>query len=164
MRQRLAIAAALVGDPEVLILDEPTNGLDPAGIADVRSIILKIATLGKTIIMASHMLDEVEKICSHVAILKKGRLLSEGSVGSILSGDVTIELQSEDMVLLEKVLQEINQVNHIRRINNVLEISVPNDFDSATLNRQLMQRGIALQQLTIKKHSLETEFLEIVNK
>jgi ABC-2 type transport system ATP-binding protein len=164
MRQRLAIAAALVGDPEVLILDEPTNGLDPAGIADVRSIILKIATLGKTIIMASHMLDEVEKICSHVAILKKGRLLSEGSVGSILSGDVTIELQSEDMVLLEKVLQEINQVNHIRRINNFLEISVPDDFDSATLNRQLMQRGIALQQLTIKKHSLETEFLEIVNK
>ncbi|MBK8506329.1 MAG: ATP-binding cassette domain-containing protein [Saprospiraceae bacterium] len=164
MRQRLAIAAALVGDPEVLILDEPTNGLDPAGIADVRSIILKIASRGKTIIMASHMLDEVEKICSHVAILKKGRLLTEGLVGSILSDDMTIELQSEDLVLLEKILREMNQVNQIRRINSILEITVPKGFDSATLNRQLMDKGIVLQQLVIKKHSLETEFLEIVNK
>ena len=164
MRQRLAIAAALIGDPEVLILDEPTNGLDPAGIADVRSIIQKIVSEGKTIIMASHMLDEVEKICSHVAILKKGKLLTAGLVGSILSDDVSIELQSDDMTSLENALRELNQVHQIGRINNFLEITVPKDFDSATLNRQLMEKGIVLKQLIVKKHSLETEFLEIVNK
>ena len=91
MKQRLAIAATMVGDPSVLIFDEPTNGLDPAGIAEVRETIQNIASQGKTIFMASHILDEVEKVCSHVAIIKNGDLLATGEVGSILSKEITVE-------------------------------------------------------------------------
>ncbi|MEY3420595.1 MAG: hypothetical protein RIR48_880, partial [Bacteroidota bacterium] len=104
MKQRLAIAATLIGDPEVLIFDEPTNGLDPQGIAEVREILQKIARSGKTVIMASHILDEVEKICTHVAIIKKGQLLATGPVGSIINSDITVELAANDMDKLKTFL------------------------------------------------------------
>src|SRR3978361_1164256 len=97
MKQRLAIASCLLGDPEVLILDEPTNGLDPVGIAEIRQLIKQLHQQGKTIIMASHLLDEVEKVCTHVAILKKGELLMTGSVQEILSNEDTAELGSNDV-------------------------------------------------------------------
>ena len=83
MKQRLAIAATMLGDPEVLVLDEPANGLDPEGIAEIRELILDEAKRGKTIIMASHILDEVEKVCSHVVILKNGKCLASGRVGVV---------------------------------------------------------------------------------
>ena len=102
MKQRLAIAGAMVGDPEVLIFDEPTNGLDPQGIAEVRETIRKIADQGKTILMASHILDEVEKICSHVAIIKQGKLLATGTVGNIIGGEDQIEVSSEENEALKE--------------------------------------------------------------
>lgn len=161
MRQRLAIAAAMVGNPEVLILDEPTNGLDPEGIADVRETINAIAQTGKTIIMASHMLDEVEKVCSHVAILKEGRLLTQGSVSSILSKDILIEVGANDMEGLLSELQTINQVLKITRRPLYFEVSVPDGFDPTSLNNELMQRGVALRHLNTKRNRLEDDFLEI---
>lgn len=164
MRQRLAIAAAMVGDPEVLILDEPTNGLDPEGISDVRNIIVHIAEAGKTIIMASHMLDEVEKICTHVAILKNGQLLTTGPVGAILSDDSTLILQSDNIELLETTLGSMPKITHLKKSGPYLEITMEKGYDPAILNRDLMAMGIALNHLVVKKHSLESEFLEIVNK
>ena len=104
MKQRLAIANALLGDPEVLVLDEPTNGLDPVGIAEIRMLIQQLAQQGKTIIMASHMLDEVEKVCTHVAILKYGHLITHGDVNEILSNDDIVEVSSIDVAKLKNAL------------------------------------------------------------
>lgn len=164
MRQRLAIAAAMIGDPEVLILDEPTNGLDPQGIADVRGLILTIAKQGKTIIMASHMLDEVEKVCSHVAILKKGQLAMKGPVGSILSDQKTLELQAQDMHQLGLLLQKRFPDQISGTLEDHYEITVEKNFDTAQLNSDLMREGLALTQLAIKKHRLESEFLDIIKR
>ena len=95
MKQRLAIASALLNDPTVLILDEPTNGLDPMGIAEIRELIKKIAANGKTIILASHLLDEVQKVCSHFAILRKGNLIHSGPVEEVSKGTETIEVRAD---------------------------------------------------------------------
>lgn len=162
MRQRLAIAAAMVGNPEVLILDEPTNGLDPEGIADVRSTILDIAHNGKTIIMASHMLDEVQKICTHVAILRKGKLLAKGPVDAILSGKIALELHADDLDQLRVILSKMFNHSDIRIKENGIEVLTEPGYNTAQLNRSLMQEGIFLSQLIVKKHSLETEFLQII--
>ena len=97
MKQRLALASALLGNPKILVLDEPTNGLDPQGIAEVRAIIKKLASKGKTIIMASHILDEVEKICSHVAILKFGKLLASGAIQTVLNNQEQVFVVAEDL-------------------------------------------------------------------
>jgi ABC-type multidrug transport system ATPase subunit len=120
MKQRLAIAASMVGDPDVLIFDEPTNGLDPQGIAEIRSIILDIAHTGKTIFMASHILDEVEKVCSHVAIIKQGKLLAAGSVGSIINNDITLELNSDQNELLLILLAKWPSIKQIEKKGNGL--------------------------------------------
>ncbi|MDE3125375.1 MAG: ABC transporter ATP-binding protein, partial [Bacteroidota bacterium] len=101
MKQRLAIAAALLGNPEVLVLDEPTNGLDPSGIAEIRSLIKELGQQGKTIIMASHLLDEVEKVCTHFCILKHGSLLVNGPVKEILSNEDVIILKANNLALLQ---------------------------------------------------------------
>src|SRR6201996_8003200 len=104
MKQRLAIASCLLGDPQVLIFDEPTNGLDPVGIAETREVIRQLAAAGKTIVLASHLLDEVEKVCTHVAILQRGRLLTAGDVNIVLKNEDFIELGAEDMTRLKKVV------------------------------------------------------------
>jgi len=115
MKQRLALAACLVGDPDVLILDEPTNGLDPEGMVEMRQVIQKIAAQGKTIILASHILDEVEKICSHVAIIKKGKLLATGAMGSILSDQPTVEVGAADIESQHRLLSAIPLARKISR-------------------------------------------------
>ena len=98
MKQRLAIASCLLGNPEVMVFDEPTNGLDPVGIAEIRDLIRKIASEGHTIIMASHLLDEVEKVCTHVAIIKKGALLTTGPVEDVLADEDTVEISAAERV------------------------------------------------------------------
>ena len=113
MRQRLAIASALLNEPEILILDEPTNGLDPKGIHQIREIIKKIAANGTTILLASHLLDEVEKVCTHVVILRKGKSLYSGSVENMIASHGFFTLQSEDLDLLKKVLDEHQSVGDI---------------------------------------------------
>ena len=164
MKQRLALAACLVGDPDVLILDEPTNGLDPEGMVEMRRIIQKIAAQGKTIILASHILDEVEKICTHVAIIKKGRLLATGAIGSILRQQPTVETGAAD---LEKLFHFLSGVTWVRKITRqdgrlVLEIEAGRNPDE--LNRVAFEHGIVLDHLVLKRQSLEAEFLEITRK
>ncbi len=161
MKQRLAIAATLIGDPEVLIFDEPTNGLDPEGISEVRRTLLDISKMGKTVIMASHILAEVEKICSHVAILKQGRLLATGPVGSILSNDITVEVASNDMVKLEQYLRSLPTLTALSTKDNHFECTVEEDTDVAELNRNALRNGITLTHLVSRKRRLEEEFLEI---
>lgn len=161
MKQRLAIAAALIGDPEVLIFDEPTNGLDPQGIAEVREIIIQVAGSGKTIIMASHILHEVERICSHVAIIKQGELLATGTVGAIISDDVTIEVGAEDLDLLKSVYRGVSGLKGMDVKDGILVLSVNKDISAAELNKLAMERGVVLSYLNKKTKSLEAEFLEI---
>lgn len=161
MKQRLAIAGALIGDPDVLIFDEPTNGLDPQGIAEVRQLIRDIAARGKTIIMASHILDEVEKICSHVAIIKKGNLLTSGPVGAIISNEQTIEVAAENITALYNLLTQQDTISNIQLEENLLIFNAPEHMTTATLNTLAFQAGITLTHLVAKQKSLEAEFLEI---
>ncbi len=161
MKQRLAIAAALIGDPEVLIFDEPTNGLDPQGIAEVREIIQRIAGEGKTIIMASHILDEVEKVCSHVAIIKRGNLLASGEVGAILSKDQQVDIAAENMGRLREVLTNLPGVNSISEKGKLLQLQVSPSVTAAQLNKVSFDNGLIISHLVMKPKSLESEFLEI---
>ncbi len=162
MKQRLAIAATMIGDPKVLIFDEPTNGLDPQGIAEVRNILKRIADMGNTVIMASHILDEVEKICSHVAIIKNGKLLATGPVGAILNDDVTLELNSGDKIALTHALHEMSTVSAISDKEHWVECLLDEDQMSVEeLNRSLFERGIILTRLVARKRRLEEEFLAI---
>ncbi len=161
MKQRLAIAGALIGDPDVLIFDEPTNGLDPQGIAEVRNTLLQIADTGKTIIMASHILDEVEKICSHVAIIKNGTLLATGTVGSILEMDQEIILSSDDNNKLLEILTPLAHLYNLKVQNGFITGSLKEGFSTADINLLAFQKGITLTHLVAKKPSLESEFLEI---
>lgn len=164
MKQRLAIAGALIGNPEVLIFDEPTNGLDPQGIAEVREIVQRIAQEGKTIIMASHILDEVEKVCSHVAIIKKGHLLATGGVGAILSNDRQVDIAAEDMEGLKTMLSEITAVHKLEDMNGRFTLMVDEKLTAAELNRMAFEKGVVLTHLVLKQKSLESEFLEITNE
>ncbi len=164
MKQRLAIAGAMIGDPEVLIFDEPTNGLDPQGIAEVRETIIEIAKSGKTILMASHILDEVEKVCSHVAIMKLGKLLATGTVGSILSDDIIIEIASDNLAHLINILRKNPSVHQIQEEDDKLILHVEKNLSSAELNYMAFQKGITLTHLLAKQKSLESEFLEITKQ
>jgi len=161
MKQRLAIAATMIGEPDVVIFDEPTNGLDPQGIADVRNTLLQIAESGKTVIMASHILDEVEKICSHVAILKNGKLLASGPVGSILNKDLIVELKSLDPVKLITFLEGLDFIKSIEREKELVFCTMDESIDSASLSSQLFQNGIVITHFQVRKRRLEEEFLSI---
>jgi ABC-type multidrug transport system ATPase subunit len=164
MKQRLALAACLVGDPDVLILDEPTNGLDPEGMVEMRQVIQKIAAQGKTIILASHILDEVEKICSHVAIIKKGKLLAAGAMGSILSDQPTVEVGATDIENLHRLLSAVPLARKISRQENRLIFELEPGRIPEEVNRLAFEHGIVLDHLVSKRQSLETEFLEITRK
>jgi ABC-2 type transport system ATP-binding protein len=164
MKQRLAIAAALLGDPQVLVFDEPTNGLDPVGIAEIRELMKELARRGKTIIMASHLLDEVEKVCTHVAILKKGTLITAGHVDEVLSNEDIVEVSSNDPAQLYSLLQNFSGCTHIKQDGKLVQLFFP--IGTAKLeevNRFCFEKGITLNQLLAKKKSLETKFFELTN-
>ncbi len=163
MKQRLAIAAVLLGDPEVLILDEPTNGLDPAGIAEVRELVRHLAGAGKTIILASHLLDEVEKVCTHVAILRNGRLLRSGSVDVVISRHDYLELAAADNEALKTALLAYPGCTGVQLNGNVMTAVFDATPEPALVNSYLAQQGIWLQHLRLRKKSLEKAFLEITN-
>jgi ABC-2 type transport system ATP-binding protein len=148
----------------MLILDEPTNGLDPEGMVEMRQVIQKIAAQGRTIILASHMLDEVEKICSHVAILKKGKLLASGAIGSILSKQPTVEAGAADLENLHRLLSAVPLVQKISRQENRLVLELAPGRTPEDLNRLAFEQGIVLDHLVLKRQSLEVEFLEITRK
>ena len=164
MKQRLAIAAALIGNPEALILDEPTNGLDPQGIADIRELILKIASEGVTIILASHLLDEVQKVCSHVMIMSKGNKLTSGRVEDILQEKHVLELKSEELSTLKTALESFDFVDSIKEDNARVLIEVQQGIQAQHVNQQLMKQGIILSHLVVKEKSLEKFFLDLLNE
>lgn len=170
MKQRLAIASTLLGDPDILVFDEPTNGLDPAGIAEIRELIKELNRKGKTIIMASHILDEVEKVCTHVAIIQKGVLKTVGSVADLMNTSVVagapavsllIELGAEDNVALKAILEQLPGVESVTAIDNGLQVICPETITAAQVNRYCFEKGIVLDRLNVKRKSLETRFLEI---
>jgi len=161
MKQRLAIAATLIGKPDVVIFDEPTNGLDPEGIAEVRNILKEVADGGKTVIMASHLLDEVEKICSHVAIIKNGELLATGPVGSILSNDVTVEVSSPNIEQLTNLVSGVEWIRNIKREKDIIEFQIAEEHTAQEINSLAYNNNIILNHLVSRKRKLEEEFLEI---
>jgi len=161
MKQRLAIASSLLNDPEILILDEPTNGLDPQGIHQIREIIKKIASEGTTILLASHLLDEVEKVCTHVVILQKGRSLYTGSVDNMNASHGFFTLKSDDLNILHQALENIDVIGNIKKEGDLLVAYLKEPLDSPELNKQLFNKGIILSHLSHRKESLEEQFLEI---
>ncbi len=164
MKQRLAIAATLIGDPKVLIFDEPTNGLDPQGISEVRDVLTRVASNGNTVIMASHLLDEVEKICSHVAIIKNGVLRKTGEVGALLNNDAQVLIAAEDMLKLENMLLGLPYVRNVIKRGHIIECNIPKEQSIGSLNAKAFQEDILLTHLVSKKQSLEDEFLEITKE
>ncbi|MBK7096446.1 MAG: ATP-binding cassette domain-containing protein [Saprospiraceae bacterium] len=163
MKQRLAIAATMIGDPEVVIFDEPTNGLDPAGIAEVREILTRVAESGHTVIMASHILDEVEKICSHVAIIKKGKLLASGMVGELLSSDYLLEINALDENKLLAFIKESSLIKKVFKNDKFWICNIDKSINSDDISRMAFEQGLVLNHFNVKKQSLEEEFLTITN-
>ena len=164
MKQRLAIASALLNDPEVLILDEPTNGLDPQGIHEIRQIITEIASRGTTILLASHLLDEVEKVCSHVVVIRKGVKLYSGSVDEMTASKGLFELKVEKDE--EKLLAALEMHPSIQKVTKDHEtiIATLKDTVSATeMNVFLTEKGIYLSHLVKRKPSLEQQFLDLTS-
>ncbi len=171
MKQRLAIASTLLGNPDILVFDEPTNGLDPAGIAEIREIIKDLNRQGKTIIMASHILDEVEKVCTHVAIIQKGVLKTVGSVSDVLNTSVSnqvnsilIELGAADNALLKNILKQMNGLESISVDEKGIEIVCRENITAEVVNKFCFDNGVVLNKLNVKRKSLETRFLEITGK
>ncbi|MDC8103021.1 ATP-binding cassette domain-containing protein [Chryseobacterium sp. B21-037] len=164
MKQRLAIASAMLNNPEVMILDEPTNGLDPEGIIQIREIISNIAKQGITIIIASHLLDEIEKICSHVIVLKEGNSIYSGRVDEITSNKGFFELKADNNTALLNALEELQWFSSINTENDIIKAQIREDasISASALNQKLAEKGIFLSHLSKKKLSLETQFLELV--
>lgn len=163
MKQRLAIASALVNDPQVLILDEPTNGLDPMGIAEIRMIIKRIAADGKTIILASHLLNEVQKVCTHFAILRKGNMVYSGPVDDVGRGEEIVEVNAfhDDLSL---IVQQFKGTYSIKREGAHYAVKMNEGFHSHDLNKFLFEKGIVISHLATQKKSLEKQFLEILSE
>ena len=161
MKQRLAIASALLNDPEILILDEPTNGLDPQGIHQIRDIIRLIASQGTTILLASHLLDEVEKVCSHVLVLQKGKILYSGTVDGMTSNEGYFELQSDDNETLKTVLTSHPAIEKVVFEEGKVLVYLKNPLEASVLNRYLFEKNIFLNHLVKRKTSLEDQFLEL---
>ena len=164
MKQRLAIASALLNDPEILILDEPTNGLDPQGIHQIREIIRKIAATGTTILLASHLLDEVEKVCSHVVIIRKGIKLYSGRVDEMNASFGFFELKATDLQKLQQLLEEHPAIGKITVDENMLTAILEEPLEADQLNAFLYEKGMVLSYLVKRKESLEEQFLQLTNE
>ncbi len=164
MKQRLAIASALLNDPEILILDEPTNGLDPQGIHQIRELIKVIASNGTTILLASHLLDEVEKVCSHVVILRKGEKLYSGHVDEMIASHGFFELQCADNEKLMTMLKKNNAFSSIKTEGELIIAILGKPMDATAMNELMYTNGIVLSHLAKRKESLEEQFLTLTNK
>lgn len=164
MKQRLSIGAALLSDPPVLILDEPTNGLDPEGIAEVRELIRDIAKNGKTIIMASHLLDEVQKVCTHFCVLRKGIKLHEGSVSDTLGEINVVEVSSHDLLKLEEVLKDAPGIESMHLNESNMQLTLQQGTYASNINDFCFKKGITLKKLLTHTNSLEQEFLKILKE
>lgn len=162
MKQRLAIASALLNDPEILILDEPTNGLDPQGIHEIRQIIKSIAANGTTILLASHLLDEVEKVCSHVVVIRNGVKLYSGRVDEMTASYGLLELKidtNEDQLI--SFLKSHEAIGKISKDHDTLIATLNRSISSTEINKFLIDNGFVLSHLVKRKPSLEQQFLDL---
>ncbi|AUS03995.1 ABC transporter ATP-binding protein [Pseudotamlana carrageenivorans] len=163
MKQRLAIASALLNDPEILILDEPTNGLDPQGIHQIREIIKKISAQGTTILLASHLLDEVEKVCSHVVVLRKGLKLYSGRVDAMISSHGFFEVKCNNQTKLLQLLENHKSFEKIKVEDNLITAFLNEPMKSENFNQFMFNNGIILTHLVQRKESLEEQFLQLTD-
>ncbi len=164
MKQRLAIASALLNDPEILILDEPTNGLDPQGIHEIREIIKNIAANGTTILLASHLLDEVEKVCTHVVVIREGLKLYSGSVDEMTASHGLFELKVEsDSTKLLEVLSQFEGISAIKEEENTIIATLSKPISASEINNYLFKNNVVLSHLVKRKPSLEQQFLTLTN-
>jgi len=164
MKQRLAIASALLNDPEILILDEPTNGLDPQGIHEIRQIIKKIAANGTTILLASHLLDEVEKVCNHVVVIRKGVKLYSGRVDEMTASHGLLELKvdkNEDELIT--FLKNHEAILKVSKDHETIIATLSKKLSAADINTELFNKGFVLSHLVKRKPSLEQQFLDLTN-
>ena len=164
MKQRLAIASALLNNPEILILDEPTNGLDPQGIHEIREIIQKIAKNGTTILLASHLLDEVEKVCSHVVVIRDGVKLYSGRVDKMSASHGLFELNTNDPK--NKLISILNNNIHIGSVKeegDYIIAYLTEEMEASEINNYLFKNGITVSHLVKRKPSLEEQFLDLTN-
>ena len=164
MKQRLAIASAMLADPEVLIFDEPTNGLDPQGIAEIRQLILDIRDMNKTIILASHLLDEVQKVCSHFAVLRRGKKIYSGSVQEALYSSNTVSVGSESIISLVQAISTCPGAIAVERDADVVRFQVAEGWTVAAINKYLVEHQVPVNFIEQKKSSLEEKFLEILRE
>lgn len=164
MKQRLALASALLCDPKVMILDEPTNGLDPGGIAEIRTLIKTIASQGKTIILASHLLDEVQKVCTHFAVLNEGKLLYSGLVNEVTGEDQRVEISSDDLARLTKALKSYSGTKQLDQSGDKLIVTLTDNITITELSRYVYEQGIVITNLVSLRKSLESQFLEILKE
>ncbi len=161
MRQRLGIARCLIADPALLILDEPMNGLDPAGILEMRHLIRAFVGEGRTVFLSSHLLDEVEKTCDQVAIVDQGRIVVQGGVEEIASsGDPTLLIEVDDETAARRVLDGAS----IEVEAGALRIKLTAGRSAAEINRALVEAGIAVSRLEPARATLEEKFLEITSR
>ena len=163
MKQRLAIASALLNDPEILILDEPTNGLDPQGIHQIRQIIKDIGADGTTILLASHLLDEVEKVCSHVVVLRKGEKLYSGRVDEMINSHGFFELKTEKQSELISILEDHKLFDKIKTEDDLITAFLTEPMAAAEFNKLMFDKGIILSHLVKRKESLEEQFLQLTD-
>ena len=164
MKQRLAIASALLNNPEILILDEPTNGLDPQGIHEIREIILKIAKNGTTILLASHLLDEVEKVCSHVIVIREGVKLYSGRVDEMTNSHGFFELNiKEPKNKLISILNNNSNIGAVKEEGNLIIAYLKEEMEAHEINKYLFNNGITISHLVKRKPSLEQQFLDLTN-
>lgn len=163
MKQRMAIASALLSDPEILILDEPTNGLDPQGIHQIRDIIRIIATQGTTILLASHLLDEVEKVCSHVLVLRKGEMLYQGTVNGMITTADFFELKAENAEVLKNVLNNHPLIKLVEQKEDKIIVYLKESLSAKELNSYLFENNIVLEHLVKRNNSLEEEFIKLIS-
>lgn len=162
MKQRLAVASALLNRPDILILDEPTNGLDPQGIAQIRQIIQQVAAEGITIILASHLLDEVQKICNHVAVLNKGNMLFSGAVHEVLAVSDCIELGSGNLPALRTAIESHPAILAVMESDGKLLATFSQEVSPSEVSEYLHEKKISLSHLAERKRTLEQHFLELL--
>ncbi|BDD12409.1 ABC transporter ATP-binding protein (plasmid) [Fulvitalea axinellae] len=162
MKQRLALAVALLGSPEVLILDEPTNGLDPTGIAEVRDIIKSVSETGVTILLASHLLDEVQKVCTHTLVLSKGQTLYSGTVEGMLGDEIWIETKTSDEAELINLAKKFPAVNKVKREGGFVMISISDETYVKDFSVEMAKQGVVFTHFNVKKGSLEEQFLKLL--
>jgi ABC-2 type transport system ATP-binding protein len=164
MKQRLAIASALLNNPEILILDEPTNGLDPQGIHEIREIIQKIAKNGTTILLASHLLDEVEKVCSHVVVIRDGVKLYSGRVDKMSASHGLFELNTnEPKNKLISILNNNSNIGSVKEEGDYIIAYLTEEMEASEINNYLFKNGITVSHLVKRKPSLEEQFLDLTN-